>query len=251
VGLVFSQYFRAYQRVKLTGKGSSVGGEPAKAFAGGQRRGDVPARPQGPQRWLDAEESDADDRLLVSLQAARAGNPVAFEAVYRTLTPRLLRYARGLVGQDAEDVLAEAWLQIVRDLAGFEGEWDAFRGWTTRIVRNRAIDHLRTSGRRPLVADPVDILFERAAAEDTEAAAAESVSTALAIELVASLPPDQAEAVLLRAVVGLDAKAAGAILGKRAGAVRVSAHRGLKTLAARLDAAAGNANRTPDAGDMS
>jgi RNA polymerase sigma-70 factor (ECF subfamily) len=35
----------------------------------------------------------------------------------------------------------------------------------------------------------------------------------------------------LRAVVGLDARAAGAVLGKRAGAVRVAAHRGLKKLA--------------------
>ena len=71
--------------------------------------------------------------------------------------------------------------------------------------------------------------------DDTAGAAEEALSTTSAIELIASLPPDQAEAVLLRAVVGLDAKSAGAVLGKRAGAVRVAAHRGLKTLAAKLD----------------
>jgi RNA polymerase sigma-70 factor, ECF subfamily len=40
--------------------------------------------------------------------------------------------------------------------------------------------------------------------------------------------------VLLRAVVGLDAAAAGAVLGKRPGAVRTAASRGLRTLARRL-----------------
>jgi RNA polymerase sigma-70 factor (ECF subfamily) len=51
------------------------------------------------------------------------------------------------------------------------------------------------------------------------------------------LPPDQAEAVLLRVVVGLDAESAGKVLGKRAGAVRTAAYRGLRTLASRLEQA--------------
>jgi RNA polymerase sigma-70 factor, ECF subfamily len=50
------------------------------------------------------------------------------------------------------------------------------------------------------------------------------------------LPPDQAEAVLLRAVLGLDAQTAARILGKRPGAVRTAAYRGLRTLARELDA---------------
>jgi RNA polymerase sigma-70 factor (ECF subfamily) len=43
--------------------------------------------------------------------------------------------------------------------------------------------------------------------------------------------------VLLRTVIGLDAKSAGAVLGKSAGAVRTSAYRGLKSLAAMLEQA--------------
>ncbi|MDT4915611.1 MAG: polymerase sigma-70 factor, subfamily [Pseudonocardiales bacterium] len=180
---------------------------------------------------LASEERRLEDSLL----AARAGNPVAFEAVYRALAPRLVRYARGLVGQDADDVAAEAWLQIVRDLGRFHGDWDAFRGWAARILRNRAIDHLRAQSRRPMGAAPIEAVLELAGPEDTARAAEESLSTARAVELIATLPPDQAEAVLLRAVVGLDAKGAAAVLGKRPGAVRVAAHRGLKTLAARLE----------------
>jgi RNA polymerase sigma-70 factor (ECF subfamily) len=178
---------------------------------------------------------DEDSRLLDSLTAAKAGNAVAFEAIYRALAPRLLRYARGLVGQDAEDIAAEAWLQIVRDLRKFDGDWDAFRGWAARILRNRAIDHLRAASRRPSRATTLDAIADRPSIDDTEASADESLTTAAAIELIATLPPDQAEAVLLRVVIGLDANSAATVLGKRAGAVRVAAHRGLKTLAKRLD----------------
>src|SRR5438067_215845 len=110
---------------------------------------------------------DEQARLQASLSAARAGNTIAFEAVYRALAPRLSRYARGLVGQDAEDVAAEAWLQIVRDLGRFDGDWDAFRGWAARILRNRAIDHLRAASRRPVHATTADALAERASADDT------------------------------------------------------------------------------------
>jgi len=53
--------------------------------------------------------------------------------------------------------------------------------------------------------------------------------------LIARLPRDQGEAVLLRAVMGLDAKTAAKVLGKRSGAVRTAAYRGLRGLAAYLE----------------
>ena len=63
----------------------------------------------------------------------------------------------------------------------------------------------------------------------------EGFTTEAALAVIRSLPQDQAEAVMLRAVMGLDAKSAAAILGKRPGAVRSAAHRGLSTLARRLE----------------
>jgi RNA polymerase sigma-70 factor (ECF subfamily) len=55
------------------------------------------------------------------------------------------------------------------------------------------------------------------------------------LALIARLPADQAEAVLLRVVVGLDAPAAAAVMGKRAGAVRMATSRGLARLAQLLE----------------
>jgi RNA polymerase sigma-70 factor (ECF subfamily) len=84
---------------------------------------------------------------------------------------------------------------------------------------------------------PAEDLASLAAADDTAAGAIEAVTTDAALRLIATLPPDQAEAVLLRAVVGLDAETAGKVIGKRAGAVRSAAHRGLRTLARLLEQA--------------
>jgi RNA polymerase sigma-70 factor (ECF subfamily) len=49
--------------------------------------------------------------------------------------------------------------------------------------------------------------------------------------MIASLPKDQAEAVMLRVVAGLDVAQTAQVLGKRPGAVRVAAMRGLRRLA--------------------
>jgi RNA polymerase sigma-70 factor (ECF subfamily) len=185
------------------------------------------------ERSAPAPEANQ-DWFASRFNAARGGDNLAFADVYRDTQPRLYRYAITLVGREAEDVTAEAWLQISRDLRGFAGDAQAFRAWAATVVRNRSIDHLRSAGRRPVVlTDGAD--FERPSNADTESSAAEAISTASALALIATLPQDQAEAVLLRAVVGLDATAAGKVLGKRPGAVRVAAHRGLRTLARMLD----------------
>jgi RNA polymerase sigma-70 factor (ECF subfamily) len=137
---------------------------------------------------------------------------------------------------DADDVVSEAWLNVARDLPSFTGDVDGFRGWVTTITRNRAYDAHRARARRPVVLDDLLALADRPAGDDTAAAAVERLATARAVALVASLPRDQAEAVMLRAVVGLDVAAAAKVLGKRPGAVRVAAHRGLKRLAGELAA---------------
>jgi RNA polymerase sigma-70 factor, ECF subfamily len=166
---------------------------------------------------------------------AQRGDAEAFRALYRDTQPRLLRYLRALAGDDAEDVASEAWLQIARDLPGFAGDVDQFRGWAAAVARHRALDHLRWQSRRPAaVPVPADDLAGLPAGDDTAERALDAVATRAAVALIATLPPDQAEAVLLRVVVGLDAAAAAAVLGKRPGAVRAAASRGLRTLARRL-----------------
>jgi RNA polymerase sigma-70 factor (ECF subfamily) len=184
---------------------------------------------------VDAEpmprQSTVSADVPAALHAARNADEIGFGVLYRDLQPRLVRYATVLVGRDdADDVTAEAWLQIVRDLHNFTGSLDDFRGWASTIVRNRALDLLRAGARRPQTNSPEEFP-QKPTTQDTASTALETLSTDAAIRLISTLPPTEAEAVLLRAVVGLDTATAAAVLGKRPGAVRVAAHRGLKRLA--------------------
>jgi RNA polymerase sigma-70 factor (ECF subfamily) len=179
-----------------------------------------------------------DAGLTAAVHAAQDGSEDAFRTVYRAVHPRLLGYLRTLVGEpDAEDVASEAWLQIARDLERFSGDADRFRGWAARIARNRALDHIRMRGRRPAIGADETELSDKAADADTATEALEAIGTGCTLRLIATLPQDQAEAVVLRVVVGLDAKSAAEVLGKRPGAVRTAAHRGLRRLAELLGAA--------------
>jgi RNA polymerase sigma-70 factor (ECF subfamily) len=173
-----------------------------------------------------------------ALVRAQRGDAEAFRLLYRDLQPRLLRYLHALAGQDAEDIASETWLQITRDLASFTGSYDGFRGWAATIARHRALDHRRHAQRKPALPVPAEDLASWPATgetADTAARALAAVGTDNAIALIATLPPDQAEAVLLRAVLGLDAATAANVLGKRPGAIRTAASRGLRTLHRNLD----------------
>jgi RNA polymerase sigma-70 factor (ECF subfamily) len=178
-----------------------------------------------------AEEEGLDH----AVEAMLRGDEAAFRVVYRNVQPPLVRYLTVLLGPvDAEDVASEAWAQAFRDLDRFTGDADGFRGWITTIGRHRALDHLRQARRRPVSDDPVDALVDLPDATDVEGDTLGRVQSEAALALIASLPRDQAEAIMLRTVLGFDAPTAARILGKRPGAVRAAAHRGLKNLAKKI-----------------
>ena len=166
--------------------------------------------------------------------AVVAGDDDAFAALYRRTQPVVLRYLRAITALDCEDIAAETWLSVVRDIRTFHGDESQFRAWLLTIARHRMIDTGRAAARRPRSSDTeVDaapLVVARDAADD----AVERMGTAAAIALVATLPPDQAEAVTLRIVAGLDVARTAELMNRTPGAVRVLTHRGLRTLRARL-----------------
>lgn len=165
-----------------------------------------------------------------TLADAKAGDDAAFTRLFRDVQPALLRYLR-LIAPDAEDVAGDTWLQVVGGLRRFRGEEQEFRAWLFTIARHRAADSGRSRARRPAV--PLDATEAEQYFTSPDAAdqALEAVSTRKVLELIASLPPDQAEIIMLRVVAGLEAREVARIVGKSPGAVRVAAHRGLRKLA--------------------
>jgi RNA polymerase sigma-70 factor (ECF subfamily) len=191
-----------------------------------------------------------DEELAGALTAAVRGDSAAFAVLWRALQPGLLRYLRVIVGDSAEDVASETWLQAARDLRSFVGDAPAFRVWLFRIARHRAIDDRRRARRRPeeprelsdqdLATSVPDVALEIIQRSDTD----------WALSVIASLPKDQAEAVTLRVVAGLDVAQTAQVLGKRPGAVRVAAMRGLRRLARHAEVRARRAERRPSLGGL-
>jgi RNA polymerase sigma-70 factor (ECF subfamily) len=173
------------------------------------------------------------------MRAAMRGDETAFARLWRDNQPPLLRYLRVATGGAAEDVASEVWLDVSRRLARFSGGEGEFRAWLFTTARRRVIDLRRYSARHPMLLSEDPNELDRQAPDDTAEAALDRMSTDAALDLIAGLPREQAEIIVLRSIAGLDVAQVAQIVGKRPGAVRVAAHRGLRALAARLSTASG------------
>ncbi len=187
-------------------------------------------RPALTARYTRSVTPVRDADLAAPLRAAAGGDETGFAVLWRALQPALLRYLHAVCGDAAEDVASETWLQVVRDLPRFAGDATAFRVWLFRVARHRAIDDVRRAWRRR--EESRDQVEPGRPAPDAAAEVLEHAGTEWALRLIGELPPDQAEAVLLRVVAGLDVAGTAEVLGKRPGAVRIAAMRGLRRLAA-------------------
>jgi RNA polymerase sigma-70 factor (ECF subfamily) len=165
------------------------------------------------------------------LAAAQQGDEDAFSALWRDGNPALLRYLKVIAPESAEDAAAETWVSVVRGLNRFRGDENSWRAWLFTTARRRVVDEGRRRSRRPEspAAEVVDSRLPEAV--DPADQALENLATRQAIVTVASLPPLQAEVIMLRVVAGLDTETVARMVGRTPGAVRVTLHRGLRRLA--------------------
>lgn len=169
-----------------------------------------------------------------ALAAAQRGEEWAVAALYRDVHPRLARYLEVREPRAADDLEGEVWLAVAQGLARFSGGEESFRAWVFSIARRRLADFRRTAARRATAPVPAEEL-DRPDRHGPEAIVLEDLSAAAAAAfVVATLPHDQAEVVLLRVLGGLSVEQVAEMLGKRAGTVRVLQHRALRRLHAEL-----------------
>jgi RNA polymerase sigma-70 factor, ECF subfamily len=170
--------------------------------------------------------------FTLTLDAARQGDDRALAALWQELQPALLRYLQAGDPDAAEDIASDTWLEVTRRLDRFSGGEREFRGWLFTIARHRLIDSRRRAARQRTT--PVAWLQDRPSVDDPAADVLIDLSTRASLRLVSELPPEQATAVRLRVMAGLDTDQVAAIMGKQPGNVRVLSHRGLRNLARRL-----------------
>ena len=132
----------------------------------------------------------------------------------------VLAYLRAMVGpSDADDCFQETFMAALRSYETLDGANP--RAWVMTIARNKAIDHHRAAGRRPLPKgdDLPDVAAPAEAEHDPELWSA-----------VAELPDRQREAVGLRFAADLRYREIARAMDTSEEAARRSVHEGLKKL---------------------
>src|SRR4051794_6911849 len=205
--------------------------------AGRTTLGLFPATGGVPSRGVEAVEPrvSATDQELVA--RCRAGERDAFGELVDRYQQRLVRYVRGLVGneEDARDVAQEAFVRAYTHLARFDPA-RSFSVWLYGIASHVAVDWLRRRTRRSNLEQRVPEPPAPPSPED-EALRGEMAGRVQAA--VRELPLDYRQIVLLHYGEGLSCAEAATVLGISHGAARVRLHRAREQLRRRLGAVAG------------
>jgi RNA polymerase sigma-70 factor (ECF subfamily) len=166
------------------------------------------------------------------LAAARGGEREAIATLYTAFNPMLVRFLHAQSPDLGEDLAQDTWLKVAPKLREFQGDERAFRIWLLSIAR----DELGRSDRAARQTPTSPITSVVLTTDDARRWQSDDVRVADAAvaQLLADLPPEHAEILLLRVVGGLTAEETGALVGKTGGAVRVIQHRALHRLARRL-----------------
>ena len=135
---------------------------------------------------------------------AQDGDESAFGEIVRRYSPRVFSVAsrffrqRSLVEEAAQEVFLKAFTQ----LGSFEGR-GSFEGWLTRIATNTCLNIIRGSKRRPefsvsdLTEDESGWLDQQRGDGDERSVETSLVATDLADRLLAVLPPEDQQALLM------------------------------------------------------
>jgi RNA polymerase sigma-70 factor (ECF subfamily) len=185
-----------------------------------------------PAGLIDERDAPADCTFAMALAAAKAGEEWALTLLYRDTQPAVVRYLKAHAPGEEEDLASEVWIAVARQLEGFVGGPERFRGLVFTIARRRAIDASRRRSRRRTDAAADEVFAQRPGGDDPEGAVIDRLSGDEAVRrLFAILPAGQAEVVLLRVVSGMSVSGVAEVMGRRPGAISVVQHRALRRLA--------------------
>jgi RNA polymerase sigma-70 factor, ECF subfamily len=165
-------------------------------------------------------------------------DPEAFEVLYDRHGGAAYSLAYRIVGDRAaaEEVTQEAFISVWRSGARFDATRGSVRSWLLSVVRNRAIDFLRSkAGRAPkLDFDDEAVLEQRPAAEMTEEEALRRETASELRGVLGRLPGEQSKVIELAYFGGFSHSEIAAILGLPMGTVKGRMRLGLEKVRGEL-----------------
>jgi RNA polymerase sigma-70 factor (ECF subfamily) len=151
-------------------------------------------------------------------------DPEAFEVFYDRHGGVAYSLAYRIVGEKAaaEDVIQEAFISIWRSGARFDRARGSVRSWMLSIVRNRAIDTLRSrAGKAPKLTFDDDAILEQRPAEELTEDEAMRRETATEIRgALGELPGEQSKVIELAYFGGFSQSEISRMLGVPLGTVK-------------------------------
>jgi RNA polymerase sigma-70 factor (ECF subfamily) len=185
-------------------------------------------------RWKKAERL-ADEELMSLIEAK---DVEAFEVLYDRHGGVAYSLAYRIVGEQAaaEDVTQEAFISVWRSGARFDEARGSVRSWMLSIVRNRAIDTLRSRGGKApkLTSDDDAILEQRPAAERTEAEAMRHETQSEVRGAIGELPEEQSKVIQLAYFGGFSQSEIAEMLAVPLGTVKGRMRLGLEKIRVEL-----------------
>ena len=161
-------------------------------------------------------------------------DPQAFTYLYNHYFPKLYTYVSYRVGrlQDTEDIVAETFLRVIRDLKTFEGRYESsFAAWLFRIAHNLITDRYRQAGKavnQPLGLDELDEI--PAGSGQPEEIAMQKEDFLELYHLIEKLPARRQEVITLKFFGGLRNQEIAQVLGLGERTVASHLSRGLEDL---------------------
>ena len=182
-----------------------------------------------------ALERLADEDLMTLVDGK---DPDAFEVFYDRHGGAAYSLAHRIVGDPgmAEDVTQEAFLSIWRSRARFDAARGSVRAWALGIVRNRAIDALRSASRPAPKLDRDDdaALESQPAGERTEVEAIRRETAGRLREALGVLPREQSRVIELAYFGGFSHSEIAEMLGAPLGTIKGRMRLGLEKIRATL-----------------
>jgi RNA polymerase sigma-70 factor, ECF subfamily len=176
------------------------------------------------------------DEELMPLVGRR--DPEAFEVLYDRHGGVAYSLAYRIVGDRAaaEEVTQEGFISVWRSGARFDAARGSVRSWLLSVVRNRAIDFLRSkAGKAPkLDFDDDSALEQRPAAERTEEEALRRETAGEIRGALGKLPGEQSKVIELAYFGGFSHSEIAAILGLPMGTVKGRMRLGLEKIRGEL-----------------
>jgi RNA polymerase sigma-70 factor (ECF subfamily) len=176
------------------------------------------------------------DEELMPLVGGR--DPEAFEVLYDRHGGAAYSLAYRIVGDRAaaEEVTQEAFISVWRSGARFDAARGSVRSWLLSVVRNRAIDFLRSrAGKAPkLTFDDDSVLEQRPAAEMTDEEALRRETAAELRGALGKLPGDQSKVIELAYFGGFSHSEIAEILSLPMGTVKGRMRLGLEKIRGEL-----------------